>query len=220
MGSDDSTWWQGNKALRIKRMIDVTGASVGLILATPLLVLTAAALRQSGPVLFRQNRPGFHGKIFEIYKFRTMREPAAGENRYRSDDERTSKLGKLLRKTSIDELPELWNVLLGEMSLVGPRPLLVEYLAKYTDEESRRHDMPPGITGWAQVNGRQNITFSERLALDVWYVDNWSIALDFKIIARTIGAVVWDSHEAVGSEGLDAVDDIGLSADRERKGAT
>jgi lipopolysaccharide/colanic/teichoic acid biosynthesis glycosyltransferase len=145
-----------------------------------------------------------------------MREPQDGESRYRSDQERVTALGTFLRKTSIDELPELWNVLVGEMSLVGPRPLLVEYLEKYTEVEHRRHNMPPGITGWAQVNGRQNIPFSERLGLDTWYVDNWSLVLDFKIICMTLAAVVGDSHQAVGSAGLDAVDDIGLSADRQR----
>ena len=219
MGRDESKWWQGNKALRVKRLIDIAGASLGLVLAAPVMMVTGAALCRSGAVLFRQQRPGYRGETFEMRKFRTMREPTPGENRYRSDDERTDRLGKFLRKTSIDELPELWNVLVGDMSLVGPRPLLVEYLPKYTAEESRRHQMPPGITGWAQVNGRQNITFSQRLALDVWYVDNWSLALDLKILARTLGAIIWDSHEAVGSAGLDAVDDIGLSADRERKGA-
>ncbi len=217
MISGDLKWWEGSNALRGKRVLDIVGASVGLLAAAPLMALTSVALSRDGDVLFRQLRPGFRGKVFEIRKFRTMREPSAGENRYRSDADRTGRLGAFLRKTSIDELPELWNVLRGEMSLVGPRPLLVEYLEKYTAEENRRHEMPPGITGWAQVNGRQNITFSERLALDVWYVDNWSPALDFKILVRTIGAVVFDSHESVGSAGLDAVDDIGLSSDRARR---
>jgi lipopolysaccharide/colanic/teichoic acid biosynthesis glycosyltransferase len=146
-----------------------------------------------------------------------MREPRPDEDRYRSDASRVTRLGSFLRKTSLDELPELWNVLRGEMSLVGPRPLLVDYLEKYTPEEARRHDVPPGITGWAQVNGRQNIPFSERLRLDIWYVDHRSLALDILIIARTVGAVFLDAHGAVESAGLDAVDDIGLSADRKRK---
>ncbi len=146
-----------------------------------------------------------------------MREAKPEEVWFRSDDERVTSLGAFLRKSSIDELPELWNVLKGEMSLVGPRPLLVEYLDKYTDEESRRHDTPPGITGWAQVNGRQNIPFSERLRLDVWYVDNWSLLLDCKILISTVAAVFFQSHNVGGSDALDVVDDIGLSSDRERK---
>ena len=127
--------------------------------------------------------PGLHGRTFEIVKFRTMRTPRAGEVWYLTDQDRITRLGRFLRSTSIDELPELWNVLRGDMSLVGPRPLLVEYLPHYTARERRRHEMRPGITGWAAVNGRHTLPFEDRLELDAWYVDNWSLALDFRILA-------------------------------------
>ncbi len=158
------------------------------MLLSPLLAWTALALAatQGLPILFRQQRPGWHGKPFTILKFRTMRAPKPGEVWYATDEQRLTRLGNLLRSTSMDELPELWNVLRGQMSLVGPRPLLMEYLATYSPEEQRRHDMPPGITGWAAVNGRHALTFDARLALDVWYVDHWSIWLDLRIIAMTV----------------------------------
>jgi sugar transferase EpsL len=210
-------WWEQSPSLRAKRAFDIAGAGTALVVCGPLLGIVSVCLKATGPILFSQPRPGYRGKVFRIYKLRTMREPRPNEDRYRSDASRVTRLGSLLRKTSLDELPELWNVLRGEMSLVGPRPLLVDYLAKYTQTEARRHEVPPGITGWAQVNGRQNIPFSERLRLDVWYVDHRNFALDLLIIARTLGAVFLDSHGAVESAGLDAVDDIGLSADRQRK---
>jgi lipopolysaccharide/colanic/teichoic acid biosynthesis glycosyltransferase len=141
------------------------------------------------PVLFRQVRPGLGGRPFTILKFRTMRDPRPGEVWYLTNEQRLGRVGRFLRSTSLDELPELWNVLRGEMSLVGPRPLLVHYLATYTPEEARRHDVRPGITGWAAVNGRHAIRFKERLALDVWYVDHWSLALDLRILARTVAQV-------------------------------
>lgn len=140
--------------------MDLIGASALLVVASPILLMAAAAVAPSGPIFFRQERPGYRGRVFTIIKFRTMREPRSNEERFRTDDQRVTRLGELLRKSSIDELPELLNVLAGDMSLVGPRPLLKEYLDKYTREEQRRHDMPPGITGWAQVNGRQEIPFS------------------------------------------------------------
>jgi lipopolysaccharide/colanic/teichoic acid biosynthesis glycosyltransferase len=179
-------------ALRVKRGIDVIGAGVGLAALAPVLAGIAAgiAVTQGRPVFFRQTRPGLGGKPFDIVKFRTMRPPRPGEVSYLTDDRRVTRLGRFLRSSSLDELPELWNVLRGEMSLVGPRPLLMEYLDKYTLEESRRHDMPAGITGWAAVNGRHALKFKERLALDVWYVDNWSLWLDLKILAMTIHQVV------------------------------
>lgn len=217
MHSPTKAWWKQSPSLRLKRSFDIVGATAGLAFAGPLMAVASIATRFSGPVLFNQKRPGFAGKSFTIHKFRTMRPPRKDEVWFRSDADRVTRLGMFLRKTSIDELPELWNVLRGEMSLVGPRPLLVEYLDKYTSEENRRHEVPPGITGWAQVNGRQNIPFSERLRLDVWYVDNWSILLDCQILYKTVAAVFIDSHEAVESEGLDNVDDIGLSSDRPRK---
>jgi lipopolysaccharide/colanic/teichoic acid biosynthesis glycosyltransferase len=176
------------RALALKRGFDLAGASIAIVLLSPLLAWTALALAatQGLPILFRQQRPGWHGKPFTILKFRTMRAPKPGEVWYATDEQRLTRLGNLLRSTSMDELPELWNVLRGQMSLVGPRPLLMEYLATYSPEEQRRHDMPPGITGWAAVNGRHALTFDARLALDVWYVDHWSIWLDLRIIAMTV----------------------------------
>ena len=179
-------------ALGVKRALDVGGAITGAVLLSPVLIGTAIAVAvvHGRPVLFRQTRPGLGGKPFTIFKFRTMRPPRSGEVSYLTDAQRVTPLGRFLRNSSLDELPELWNVLRGEMSLVGPRPLLVEYLDKYTPEEARRHDMKPGITGWAAVNGRHALKFRERLALDTWYVDHWSLLLDLKILARTVYQVV------------------------------
>jgi len=173
--------------MAVKRAMDVCGALLGLVLFSPLLALAALALRltQGSPVLFRQLRPGWHGQAFTILKLRTMRSLREGETLYESDAARVTPLGRFLRATSIDELPELWNVLRGDMSLVGPRPLLEEYLSEYSPDERRRHDMRPGITGWAAVNGRNAIPFRERLALDVWYVDHHNLLLDLKILALT-----------------------------------
>jgi lipopolysaccharide/colanic/teichoic acid biosynthesis glycosyltransferase len=195
----------------IKRSLDVALASAGLVALSPLLGCAAAAIALSmgRPVLFRQRRPGRHGEPFTIYKFRTMVEPRPGESRLHSDGARVTRLGLLLRKTSIDELPELWNVLIGEMSLVGPRPLLLEYLPKYTPEQQRRHEVRPGITGWAQVNGRQMIPFSKRLELDVWYVDHRSLALDLKILVETIKQAAVGQGEKTG-QSLADVDDLGF----------
>jgi lipopolysaccharide/colanic/teichoic acid biosynthesis glycosyltransferase len=178
---------QRGAALAAKRALDLGGAALGLMLLSPLLGATALALllTQGRPLLFRHVRPGLRGRPFTILKFRTMRDPRPGEDRYGSDAWRLTRLGRWLRETSIDELPELWNVLRGDMSLVGPRPLLTEYLTQYTPAERRRHDVLPGITGWAQVNGRHAISYRERLRLDVWYVDHWSLWLDLRILART-----------------------------------
>lgn len=174
-------------ALKMKRAIDLAGAAAGLVVLSPLLagIGVAVAVAHGRPVLFRQTRPGLGGKPFRILKFRTMRPLRPGEDPYRSDTQRVTRLGKFLRDTSLDELPELWNVVKGEMSLVGPRPLLVEYLDQYTPDEARRHDVLPGITGWAAVNGRHKLGFRERLRLDTWYVDHWSLALDLKVLAMT-----------------------------------
>lgn len=178
-------------ALGVKRAVDVLGAATGLVLLSPVLAAAAVAIRATlgSPVLFRQVRPGLGGRPFTILKFRTMRDPRPGEVWYLTNEQRLGRVGRFLRSTSLDELPELWNVLRGEMSLVGPRPLLVHYLETYTPEEARRHDVRPGITGWAAVNGRHAIRFKERLALDVWYVDHWSLALDLRILARTVAQV-------------------------------
>ncbi len=179
-------------ALAVKRGIDLVGAATAMVALSPVLAWTAlgVAVTQGRPILFRQERPGIHGKPFAIVKFRTMRPPRQGEVWYMTDEQRITWLGRFLRSTSIDELPELWNVLRGEMSLVGPRPLLIEYLATYTPEEQRRHDMRPGITGWAAVSGRHALKFEERLRLDVSYVDHWSLWLDVKIIALTASQVL------------------------------
>jgi lipopolysaccharide/colanic/teichoic acid biosynthesis glycosyltransferase len=176
----------------VKRGLDVVGAAVGLVALSPVMAATALAVRVTlgAPVLFRQVRPGLGGRPFTILKFRTMREPLPGEVWYLTNEQRLGRLGRFLRATSLDELPELWNVLRGEMSLVGPRPLLVHYLETYTPQQARRHDVRPGLTGWAAVNGRHAIRFEERLALDVWYVDHWSLALDLRILVRTVAQVV------------------------------
>lgn len=176
----------------IKRLIDVTGSATAAVLLLPVIagVAVAVASAQGRPVLFRQRRPGLGGRLFTIYKFRTMRATRPGEVYYLTDEERITRLGRFLRASSLDELPELWNVLRGDMSLVGPRPLLTEYLEKYTPEERRRHDMRPGVTGWAAVNGRNALQFRDRLKLDVWYIDHWSLRLDARIVAMTLGQVL------------------------------
>ena len=175
----------------MKRFLDAVMAGLSLILLLPLFALTALAVRLSlgSPVLFRQQRPGREGRPFVMYKFRTMREAVDRSGHALSDAERLTRFGSFLRSTSIDELPTLWNVLKGDMALVGPRPLLMEYLEHYTPEQAKRHDVRPGITGWAQVNGRNATTWDERLAMDVWYVENRSFVLDLRILLRTFGKV-------------------------------
>lgn len=187
--------------LAAKRLMDLALTIPGLILLSPLMVIIAVAVALSlgRPVLFIQERPGLHGKPFRMYKFRTMREAYDSSGTPLPDHERLTPLGRFLRSTSLDELPELWNVLRGEMSLVGPRPLLMEYLDLYTPEQARRHLVPPGITGWAQVNGRNALTWEEKFALDTWYVDNWSLWLDVKILCLTVLAVF--TRRGVSAEG-------------------
>jgi sugar transferase EpsL len=174
--------------LAIKRLIDITAALVGLVVLAPLLLAVAALICRSmgRPILFRQARPGMHGKIFTVVKFRTMSDARDEFGGLLPDALRLTALGKFLRATSIDELPQLWNVLKGELSLVGPRPLLIQYLELYTPEQMRRHDVKPGITGWAQVNGRNDLTWEDKFTLDVWYVDHWSLLLDAKILLLTV----------------------------------
>ena len=178
--------------LAAKRLLDVCWAAAALIVFAPvLLVVAVVVLIVNGrPILFRQERPGLHGRPFTILKFRTMRAARPDEVWYLTDDQRITRVGQFLRSSSLDELPELWNVVRGEMSLVGPRPLLMEYLDDYTPDEHRRHDMRPGISGWAAVNGRNTLQFRDRLALDLWYVDHWSQVLDARIIALTIAQVL------------------------------
>ena len=174
-----------------KRLLDVAAASVGLIVAAPIMAVTAMAVRQNlgSPVLFKQERPGKDEKIFTLYKFRSMRDVDL-EKGLVTDADRLTKFGKLLRSSSLDELPSLWNVLKGDMSLVGPRPLLVEYLALYTDEQRRRHLVRPGITGLAQASGRNGLEWEETFALDVEYVDNRSLGADARILLQTLLTVL------------------------------
>ncbi len=185
----------------LKRILDILGAGLGLLLLSPVLVvLTIMIRRQMGaPVLFRQIRPGRDGKPFQMIKFRTMRDAVDADGNQLPDSERMTRLGRFLRSSSLDELPELLNVLKGEMSLVGPRPLLMEYLPLYSPEQARRHEARPGVSGWAQVNGRNAISWDEKFALDVWYVDNRTIWLDLKIIWLTIRKVV--KREGISAAG-------------------
>lgn len=171
-----------------KRLFDLAIAVPALVVLSPVLgVLALLVRRQLGaPVLFRQQRPGLHGRPFTLYKFRTMTEARDAEGRLLPDAERLTPFGRFLRSTSLDELPELFNVVRGDMSLVGPRPLLMQYLERYTPTQRRRHEVRPGITGWAQVNGRNALDWPQRLALDVWYVDHLSFALDLRIIFITM----------------------------------
>jgi lipopolysaccharide/colanic/teichoic acid biosynthesis glycosyltransferase len=175
----------------IKRCLDIAIALCGLVIAAPLLGLIGLAVRwQLGrPILFRQQRPGLGGRLFTILKFRTLHDKHGPTGEALSDAERITGFGRFLRSTSLDELPELINVLLGDMSLVGPRPLLPEYLSVYTPEQARRHEVRPGITGWAQVNGRNAITWEAKFKLDLWYVENQSLLLDLRILALTVGRV-------------------------------
>jgi len=176
-----------------KRLLDIAVAGAGLVALAPLLLLIAVLIRVNlgSPVLFRQQRPGLHGRPFVMVKFRTMRDACGSDGQLLPDEKRMTKLGLLLRNLSLDELPELWNVLKGDMSLVGPRPLLMEYLRLYSPEQARRHEAKPGITGWAQVNGRNAISWEDKFKLDVWYVDHHSFWLDIKIICLTPWLVLW-----------------------------
>ena len=185
----------------MKRIVDVFLSIVGLIVFSPILVLTAVlvALKLGRPVFFRQVRPGLHGKSFLMVKFRTMTNARDANGALLPDAERLTRFGAFLRATSVDELPELWNVLRGDMSLVGPRPLLMQYLPLYTPEQARRHEVRPGLTGWAQVNGRNTLNWPERLALDTWYVDNHSIRLDCYILLKTLQKVLW--REGISEQG-------------------
>jgi sugar transferase EpsL len=171
----------------IKRLLDLLVSGIALVVLSPLLIVIAALVRLflGSPIFFLQQRPGLHGKPFTIYKFRTMTNARDADGDLLPDERRLTSLGRFLRSTSLDELPELFNVLRGEMSLVGPRPLLMRYLDRYTPEQIRRHEVKPGITGWAQINGRNALTWEQKFALDVWYVDHCSLWLDLKIIALT-----------------------------------
>ena len=185
----------------LKRLIDVVGAAGGLVLLSPLLLIIwmFVRIRMGEPALFRQMRPGLNGQPFRMIKFRTMQDLVGTGGRPLSDAERLTPFGRWLRATSLDELPELWNVLKGDMSLVGPRPLLMEYLPLYTPQQARRHEVRPGITGWAQVNGRYAVGWDEKLAMDAWYVDNQTLLLDTRILIMTAGKII--RREGVTAEG-------------------
>ncbi|MDM8349790.1 sugar transferase [Pseudomonas sp. sp1636] len=176
----------------IKRLFDIFASAIGLLLLLPVIAVVAWQIRRKlgSPVLFRQMRPGLKGKPFEMIKFRTMRDAVDAAGNPLPDSERMTLFGSFLRSNSLDELPELWNVLKGDMSLVGPRPLLMEYLPLYSPEQYRRHEVRPGVTGWAQINGRNALSWDEKFKLDIWYVDNRSFWLDLKIILLTIKKVV------------------------------
>ena len=184
-----------------KRLIDIVGALVALLMFSPLMAFTAwkVAKTMGSPVLFRQVRPGLDGRPFEMVKFRTMRDAIGLDGKPLPDAERITPFGSFMRRTSVDELPEFWNVLKGDMSLVGPRPLLMQYLPLYSKEQYRRHEMKPGITGWAQINGRNAISWDEKFKLDAWYVDNQSLLLDIKILFLTVKKVVL--REGISADG-------------------
>ena len=176
----------------IKRVLDIAGSLFGLIVLSPVLIIVALLIRWKlgSPIFFRQQRPGLHGKPFEMIKFRTMTDAKDENGNLLSDEKRLTWLGKFLRKTSLDEFPELWNVLKGDMSLVGPRPLLMQYLPLYSEEQAKRHNVRPGVTGWAQINGRNAISWEQKFEYDIWYVNHQSFWLDVKILFLTVWKVV------------------------------
>jgi len=187
----------------VKWVLDRLCAAIALLVFSPVILIVAIAIyiRMGGPIFFCQPRPGKNGRVFNFYKFRTMTSDCDADGNLLPDEQRLIPLGQFLRKTSLDELPQLWNVLKGDMSLVGPRPLLVRYLDRYTPEQARRHDVMPGITGWAQVNGRRLLdgNWPEKFRLDVWYVDNWSLSLDLKILFLTVWKVL--GQKEISQEG-------------------
>jgi sugar transferase EpsL len=199
--------------LLIKRIVDVIGAGIGLVLSVPLLIIGTIAIRLTmGPgVVFRQARPGRNGRSFTLYKLRTMTNAPEGDApKKASDFSRVTPVGRLLRTTSIDELPQLWNVLKGDMSLVGPRPLLTKYLPYYDEVQMRRHEMKPGITGWAQIHRRTAVTWQQRLYLDVWYIDHWTPWLDVFILLCTV-------RDVISRDGDPAMDSLSRTADNEQE---
>lgn len=203
-----------------KRVLDFAGAIVALVVLAPLLLMVAALVKifLGSPILFRQSRPGWGGKAFTCLKFRTMTQARDADGRLLPDGERLTAFGKFLRRSSIDELPELINVIRGEMSLVGPRPLLPQYLERYSAEQMRRHEVKPGITGWAQINGRNALDWKRKFELDVWYVDHQSFRLDMLILVRTLGKLF--SPDGISSAGHATMPEFfGVSAESERGGA-
>ena len=206
-----------------KRLLDVAVALPGLLLLSPLLGIVALLVRfhLGRPVVFRQRRPGLRGAPFDVFKFRTMLEDYDDQGQPLPDERRITRLGRFLRSFSIDELPELWNVLRGEMSIVGPRPLLMKYLPLYSAQQARRHDVLPGITGWAQINGRNDLSWEDKFLFDVWYVEHWSLMLDVKIILRTGWKVL--RREGISQAGYATTEEFRGSAvqgDSQRPGPT
>jgi len=193
----------------MKRAFDFSASLLALVILSPVLILLAVAilLTMGWPVLFRQTRPGYLGRPFTLVKFRTLNSATDGNDMLLPDAERITRIGSFMRRSSLDELPQLWNVLTGAMSLVGPRPLLVEYLDRYTPEQARRHEVRPGITGWAQIHGRQDIPFSRRLEYDVWYVDNRNLRLDVRILVATLARVLHGSGVRLDQD-VREVDDL------------
>lgn len=190
----------------LKRLIDITASSAALVTLSPVLAVTAYKVKKNlgSPILFKQTRPGLYGEPFEMVKFRTMLDAYDEQGNPLPNEQRHTKFGNFLRSTSLDELPELWNVLKGDMSLVGPRPLLTDYLPLYNEEQARRHNVRPGVTGWAQINGRNAISWEEKFKLDTWYVDNQSLLLDLKILLMTLKKVVV-------KEGVNASDTVTMT---------
>lgn len=200
-----------------KRLLDLALSSVGLLILSPvlLLIVVLVLITHGRPVLFRQRRGGYRGDPFEVYKFRTMNEKSDQQGNPLPDEQRLTGLGRFLRSTSLDELPELINVVKGEMSLVGPRPLFYHYKGRYSPEQARRHDVLPGMTGWAQINGRNALTWEDKFRLDVWYVDHWSLWLDLKILGLTLWKVI--TREGISQPGHATAEEfLGNGAEKNR----
>lgn len=203
-----------------KRLLDLILSSIGLLIISPLLLLIVllVLIDHGRPVFFRQRRGGYRGDPFEVYKFRTMNQTRGHQGNLLPDEQRLTRLGRFLRSTSLDELPELINVVKGEMSLVGPRPLFYHYKERYSPEQARRHDALPGITGWAQINGRNALTWEDKFRLDVWYVDHWSLRLDLKILALTLWKVL--TREGISQPGHATAEEfLGNRAEKNRRNA-
>lgn len=192
----------------VKRFFDITLSLAMILLLSPILIILyfLVKIKLGSPVLFKQERPGYRGRIFVLYKFRSMKDSKDPHGNLLPDADRLTDFGKFLRSTSLDELPELYNILKGDMSFVGPRPLLVKYLQRYNKDQARRHEVRPGLTGWAQVNGRNAISWEEKFKLDVWYVDNWNLLLDFKIMWLTMAAVF--KKEGINAEGESTISEF------------
>jgi sugar transferase EpsL len=201
-----------------KRVLDLALTLPGLVVLSPVLVLVGMAvwIAYGRPVLFQQVRPGYHGRLFTLFKFRSMQATRSSAGGLLPDGARLTPLGRFLRSFSLDELPELWNVVRGEMSLVGPRPLLTQYLERYTPEQARRHEVMPGITGWAQVNGRNAVTWESKFDLDVWYVDHWSVGLDLKILVLTVWKVL--KREGISQPGRATAEEFMGTSSEGREG--